>query len=93
MRDFNDYAKNAGGDNKNAAGNGLFETVSRIAKNFDGKGEKDLLRAIFKEAEKNKRAGTLSNAEIDGFVSLLSPALDDRKRKYLKKIVEELKKI
>ncbi|MBQ6728411.1 MAG: hypothetical protein IJQ87_05655 [Clostridia bacterium] len=95
MRDFNDYAKNAGttGGGKTAAGNGLFETVSRIAKNFDGKGEKDLLRAIFKEAEKNKRAGTLSNAEIDGFVSLLSPALDDKKRRYLKKIAEELKKI
>lgn len=96
MQDFNNYAKNAesGEKNKSAGGtNGLFQTVSRIAKNFDGKSEKDLLRAIYKEAEKNKRAGMLTNSEIDGFVALLSPALDDKKRKYLKKIAEELKKI
>lgn len=96
MQDFNNYAKNTegGGSGKTVSGkSGLFETVSRIAKNFDGKGEKDLLRAIFKEAEKNKRAGTLSNAEIDGFVAILSPALDDKKRRYLKKIAEELKRI
>ena len=97
MQDFNNYAKNAGasgGNNKTASGKaGLFETVSRIAKNFDGKSEKDLLRAIYREAEKSKRAGTLSDAEIDGFVSVLSPALDEKKRKYLKKIAEELKKI
>lgn len=73
--------------------NGLFETVTRIAKDFDGKNTNDLLRAIYKEAEKGKRAGTLSNSEIDGFVTLLSPALDEKKRKYLKKIAEDLKKI
>ncbi len=97
MEDFSSYAKNAGkkpeSGNTNTGSNGLFDTVSRIAKNFDGKNQNDLLRAIYREAEKGKRAGTLSNAEIDGFVNLLSPALDDRKRKYLKKIAEELKKI
>ena len=95
MEDFNNYAKNAGknADNsKNGAG-GLFEAVKKIAKDFDGKNQNDLLRAIYREAEKGKRAGTLSNAEIDGFVALLSPALDEKKRKYLRKIAEELKKI
>ena len=82
---------NTGAGNQNAGG--LFETVSKIAKNFDGKNQNDLLRAIYSEAEKGKRAGTLTNAEIDGFVTLLSPALDEKKRKYLRKIAEELKKI
>ena len=94
MEDFNNYAKNAGKNSENGKnGNNLFQTVSRIAKDFDGKNKNDLLRAIYAEAEKGKRAGTLSNAEIDGFVALLSPALDDKKRGYLKKIAEELKKI
>lgn len=95
MEDFNNYAKNSGknSDKSKQGAGGLFETVSKIAKNFDGKNQNDLLRAIYLEAEKGKRAGTLSNAEIDGFVTLLSPALDDRKRKYLRKIAEDLKKI
>ena len=95
MEDFNNYAKNAGknSDTTKKGTGGLFETVTKIAKDFDGKNQNDLLRAIYREAEKGKRAGTLSNAEIDGFVTLLSPALDDRKRKYLRKIAEELKKI
>ena len=94
MEDFREYSKNAGkGEKGNANGGGLFETVSRIAKNFDGKSQNDLIRAIFKEAEKGKRAGTLTNAEIDNFVALLSPALDFKKRAYLNKIAEDLKKI
>ena len=104
MEDFRDYAKrtanerneNSGKDKKNgASGNagGLYETVSRLAKNFDGKSQNDLLRAIFAEAEKGKRAGTLTNAEIDNFVALLSPALDGKKRAYLRKIAEDIKKI
>lgn len=96
MEDFNNYAKHAqksGGKNENAGGGGLFETVSRLSKQFDGKSQNELLRAIYKEAENRKRAGTLNNAEIDGFVALLSPALDAKKRGYLIKIAEDLKKI
>ncbi|MBO4252059.1 MAG: hypothetical protein J5911_05320 [Clostridia bacterium] len=98
MEDFNSYAKNFGSsggagfsDGKN--GGGLFETVSRIAKQFDGKGTDELLRAIYDEAKSRKKAGTLTNAEIDGFVAMLSPALDSKKRRYLQKIAEDLKKI
>ena len=91
MEDFNNYAKNHTSSEKK--GGGLFETVSRISKQFDGKSTDELLRAIYKEAETRKRAGTLSNAEIDGFVAMLSPALDAVKRRYLIKIAEDLKKI
>ncbi len=95
MEDFNNFAKNFGKttENQNANTGGLFETVSRISKKFDGKSTDELLRAIYKEAETRKRAGTLTNAEIDGFVAMLSPALDVKKRKYLIKIAEDLKKI
>ena len=75
MEDFNNYAKNFSGKTKNGGASGtngaggLFETVTRLAKKFDGKNQNDLLRAIYSEAEKGKRAGTLSNADIDNFVA------------------------
>lgn len=94
MEDFREYSKKTDktADNKGTGG-GLYETVTRLAKNFDGKSQNDLLRAIYKEAERGKRAGTLTNAEIDKFVAMLSPVLDGKKRAYLNKIAQDLKKI
>ena len=71
----------------------LFKLVASLAQKFDGKDQTELLRAIYEEAEKGKRNGTLTNEQIDTFESLLRPALDDKKRKILHKIVLELKKI
>lgn len=71
----------------------LFKMVTELSQKFDGKSQNELLKAIYVEAEKNKRNGTLSNDQIDTFVALLSPALDEKKRKLLKKIASQLKKI
>ncbi len=91
MNDFNEYAskqQNSTSDNGN-----LFDLINSIAKKYDGKSQNELLMAIYKEATKRKRAGTLSNQELEGFKNVLSPLLDDKKRAILNKIVEELKKI
>ncbi len=90
MEDFNEYAKNAKDEfpDKN-----IFNLVSSIAAKYDGKSQNELLAAIYKEAQKGKRAGTLTNAEIDNFAKMLSPLLDDKKRAMLNKVVAELKKI
>ena len=48
---------------------------------------------IVARAEKAKREGTLSNAEIDAFVAQLSPVLDAPKRRQLLKIAEKLKRL
>lgn len=87
MQDFNEYSKNASSQ-KNLA-----EMVMELSKKFDGKSQNDLLKAIYKQAEEGKRAGTLSNADLDNFCAFLSPMLDDKKRKMLNKILIELKKI
>ena len=71
----------------------LFKLVTSLAQKFDGKDQTELLRAIYEEAEKGKRNGTLNNAQLDTFESVLRPVLDDKKRKVLHKIVCELKKI
>ena len=91
MQDFNDHVKGGGapeGMDKN-----LFNLVSSLAGRFDGKSQGELIKAVYEEAKKGKRNGTLSNADIDNFVSALSPLLDDKKRKMLFKIAAELKEI
>jgi hypothetical protein len=50
-------------------------------------------QSILAEAEKGKRAGTLSNEEIDEFYRQFAPLLNDFQRKQLTKIVNRLKSI
>ncbi len=93
MQDFNEYAKNATTEKPEGMNDNLFNLINSVAKKFDGKNQNELLMAIYKEAQKGKRNGTLTNAEIDGFANMLAPMLDDKKRAILGKLVEELKKI
>ena len=71
----------------------LVELVTALSQKFDGKNQNELLKAVYQEAEKGKRNGTLTNAQLDGFESMLSAVLDDKKRKLLHRVVKELKKI
>ena len=89
MDDFNSYAKKDG-DKKQK---NIYDLVGELASKFDGKNTNELLSAIYKEARKGKENGTLSNAEIDNFVSVLSPFFSEKQRSYLIKIASELKKI
>lgn len=97
MQDFNSYAKDGAKDAKSGPQSGsdknLADLIGSLANKYNGASEADLMRAILKEAEKGKRNGTLSNADIDRFASMLAPMLDAKKRSYLNKVVEELKKI
>jgi hypothetical protein len=96
MEDFNSYV-NKEKNNKNQAPNGmdknLYNLVSSLAGKFDGKSQNDLIKAIYQEAKRGKEQGTLSNGDIDNFVGMLSPLLDNKKQKMLYKIADELKKI
>ena len=96
MEDFNSFVNNEK-NNQNGVPNGmdknLYNMVSSLAGKFDGKSQNDLIKAIYQQAKKGKEQGTLSNADIDNFVKTLSPLLDDKKKKMLLKIADELKKI
>lgn len=89
MEDFNSFAS-SGGNQKETD---IFNMVKNIAGKYDGKSTNDILSAIYREAKKGKKEGTLSNEQIDNFAKMLSPLLDDKQRSYLRKIVEELKRI
>ena len=96
MQDFNDYVKNGGdasSDDIQGMDKNLFGLVNSLASKFDGKSQNDLILAIYEEAKRGKKNGTLTNAEIDNFGAMLSPMLDDKKRKMLRKIIAELKEI
>ena len=69
------------------------EAASRASAALEGRGGEDILREILARAEAAKRAGTLSNAEIDAFVLEISPVLDPPKRRQLLKIAEKLKRL
>ncbi len=96
MQDFNSFA-NGRKEKDNGAPDGmdknLYNLVSSLAGRFDGKSQGELIKAIYEEAKKGKQNGTLSNADIDNFVNMLSPMLDEKKQKMLFKIANELKKI
>jgi len=99
MDDFNSYVKNSaknGNNGKNVSDGipkNIMDLVGALANKYDGKSQSELIKAIYDEAKRGKERGTLSNADIDNFVSMLSPMLDNQKRKVLFKVAEELKKI
>lgn len=90
MRNFKDYAKENQTQEKTATAEDL---TKRIAQAYNGKSNADMMRNILVEAEKSKRAGTLSNQEIENFYQTFSPMLDNSQRKKLRAIVERLKNI
>ena len=70
------------------------ETLTRrIAAAYRGKNDKAVLADIVSSAEKGKRAGTLTNAEIDAFYRRFAPMLNFVQRKKLEQIVTQLKNI
>ena len=69
------------------------ELAQKIAKAYNGKSNMAMLQNILKEAERSKRAGTLSNEEIEAFYQSFSPMLNSTQRKQLRAIVDKLKAI
>ena len=89
MKSFKDYVNETKRDETASAE----ELTKRIASAYHGKSNADRLKSILAEAEKSKRAGTLSNAEIENFYQTFSPMLDNAQRKKLRAVVEKLKEI
>lgn len=93
MDDFKNYKPEQPpqGDKKDA--NGAVEMAKQLARAMNGKSEAQLLRTIIAEAERGKREGTLTNADLDNFYNALYPLLDGFKRKKLREVISRLKQI
>ena len=92
MGDFASYTPK-GGKKQEALPPEELQNVQNIVSAFRGKSDPEMLRAIYAQAVDGKKKGTLTNDQIDAFYAQLSPLLDGVKRRRLKGIVEELKKL
>ena len=96
MKSFKDYANDQPKEKEketDAEAASAEELTKKIASAYHGKSNGDMLKSILAEAEKSKRAGTLSNEEIENFYQTFSPMLDSSQRKRLRAVVERLKNI
>lgn len=91
MPSFNDYVNSNNGQNKSSQTKAI-EMLKGWASKYEGMSEGDLIKAIVKEAEKNRAEGKLSDQDLESFKSLLMPFLNPYQAKKLDKIIEKLKK-
>ncbi len=94
MRSFKDDT-NSFGENINNQDNisSAEELTQKILSAWTGKKSSDVLTESFKQEENSKRAGTLTNSEIDEFYSNFSPMLSGVQRIKLKSVVDRLKSL
>lgn len=92
MNDFKSY--NPQGDkNDKQQLNSTVDFANAVVKAMSGKSEGQLWKTIIAEAERGKREGRLSNADLENFYNMVSPMVDGAKRKKLKEIIAKLKNI
>ncbi len=91
--DANNGANSGAGTPDAAQLNNTVEMAKIITKAMNGKSASQILQTIISEAEKGKREGTLTNADLDNFYAAVSPVLDGAKRRKLKEVIARLKNI
>lgn len=82
-----DFASFSGG------GDAWQKDAERTLAQYAGKSEGEIVRAIYDRAVEGKRNGTLTNEQLDAFYAQFSAMLEGAKRKRLKKLVDELKRM
>lgn len=98
MKSFREYTKQAADVASSQTDTGE-ETLNaealtrKIAASYNGRSNADMLRGILAEAEKSKRAGTLSNEEIEAFYQSFAPMLNALQKRQLRAVVDRLKEI
>lgn len=100
MKDFKSYSGDQPKDNSQTVSGGApaevnntVELAKILTKAMSGKSETQILHTIISEAERGKREGTLTNADLDNFYNALSPMLDGFKKRKLKEVIARLKSI
>ena len=97
MKDFKNYTPENNDKDKIPKNvndiNSAVEFAKSISQSMNGKSEGQLLRSIIAEAERGKREGRLTNADLDNFYNMVAPTVDGFKRKKLKEVISKLKEI
>ncbi len=87
MDDFASFTPKKKGDDE------WIREANEVLASCRGKPDSEILKAIYARAVEGKRSGTLTNEQIDMFYEKFSPTLDGMRRRKLKKLVEELKRM
>ena len=100
MRKFSEYVNDSKNDNNqttqsSSQNNGYmnesaFQLLKRVASQYEGASQEELIMAILNEAKLAKERGTLSSSEIQNFVGAVSPMLSSSQRKQLDSIIEKI---
>ena len=97
MKSFKQYASSQSEEKDTKASAEVQSDAERLTQKladaYNGKSSADMLLQILSEAEKSKRAGTLSNEEIETFYQTFSPMLEKQQQRMLRMIVDKLKEI
>lgn len=93
MKDFKNYTPDNKDNNSKEQLNSTVEFAKAVSKAMNGKNEMQLLKTIIAEAERGKREGRLTDADLDNFYTTLAPMLDGAKLKKLKEVIAKLKNI
>lgn len=80
-------------NNGQASAQAAANLAQEVAKAFYGKSQKDVWQAIIAQAEKGKKEGTLTNADLDNFYSSAYPILNGAQRQKLKSVIKKLKEL
>lgn len=89
MKDFSEFTPQ---EKKETNGSGdINSQFMKFASAYEGKSADEVMSAILAEAEKGKKNGTLTDADVDKFASTVSPFLTDKQRKMLNVIVKKVK--
>ncbi len=93
MKSFKEYANTTENTENKQTTASAEELAAQIASAYNGKSNLDMLQNILAQAEASKRAGTLSNEEIETFYQSFAPMLNGMQKRKLREIVERLKSI
>ncbi|MBE5744373.1 MAG: hypothetical protein E7358_06685 [Clostridiales bacterium] len=88
MRDFNNYNGKTTNQNQSQEG---FDVLKSFAKKYEGASEDKIISEILLEAQKGKKNGTLTNADVDRFKNMLYPMLNPSQRAKLDKVIKIIK--
>ena len=92
MNDFKSYQPPENGNNRADLDNTV-NLANQVMRAMNGKSEGQLWRTIIAEAEKGKREGRLSNADLDNFYNSVAPMVNGAQRRKLKEVIARLKQI
>ena len=95
MKNFKDYTpeqfSNAMPNNNEQSDMENF--AKQMLGQYEGKSGMEMFRTLLKQAEASKRAGTLTNEQIDEFYMQFSPMLNAMQRKKLEEVINDLKQL